>query len=295
MSMPKQKWRTNVKYTFLAAVAFTLATIASANADTTCVVNSPDGELNVRELTQNGPGRVTDKLRNGYTVTMRDFYLLKGQSWARVVDGKTKTKVVGWVFKDYLNCNIQATAQPTKRGTAVELKKSGAWTTFSDTTKKGTKVVGMYTANARSAFYVKFFSDSDRLYVQLFKNGWQFPNDGVDVPLNITFDNGPSYPATARARMDEGYAVVETWISDPDLAGRFMDDLMGADTMTVTFEQGDEKPWVANMQGTRETGTAFMEAVKTLCPSCGKTTQPYDTAKPTQPYKPTAKKSERDI
>jgi hypothetical protein len=95
--------------------------------------------------------------------------------------------------------------------------------------------------------------------------------------------------------MDEGYAVVETWISDPDLAGRFMDDLMGADTMTVTFEQGDEKPWVANMQGTRETGTAFMEAVKTLCPSCGKTTQPYDTAKPTQPYKPTAKKSERDI
>jgi len=62
-----------------------------------------------------------------------------------------------------------------------------------------------------------------------------------------------------------------------------------------TFEQGDEKPWVADMKGTRETGTAFMEAVKTLCPSCGKTTQPYDTAKPTQPYKPTAKKSERDI
>jgi uncharacterized protein YraI len=93
-----------VKYIFLAA-AFTLATIASANADTTCVVNSPDGELNVRDLTQNGPGRVTGVVKNGYTVTMRDFYFLKGQSWARVVDGKTKTRVVGWVFKDYLNCN----------------------------------------------------------------------------------------------------------------------------------------------------------------------------------------------
>jgi hypothetical protein len=97
-----------VKYIFL-TVAFTLATIASANADTTCAVNSPDGELNVRELTQNGPGKVTDTLKNGYTVTIGDFYLLKGKSWARVVDGKTKTKVVGWVFKDYLDCNIQTT------------------------------------------------------------------------------------------------------------------------------------------------------------------------------------------
>ena len=72
---PAKKWRTNVKYIFLAA-AFTLATIASANADTTCVVNSPDGELNVRDLTQNGPGRVTGVVKNGYTVTMRDFYFL---------------------------------------------------------------------------------------------------------------------------------------------------------------------------------------------------------------------------
>jgi hypothetical protein len=46
-----------VKYIFLAA-AFTLATIASANADTTCAVNSPDGELNVRDLTQSGHTRL---------------------------------------------------------------------------------------------------------------------------------------------------------------------------------------------------------------------------------------------
>jgi Rap1a immunity proteins len=96
--------------TMFAVMAFTLATIVSANADTTCAVNSPDGELNVRELTQDGPGKVIGTVKNGYTVTMRDFYLLKGKSWARVVDGKTQTKVVGWMFKDYLNCNIQAAA-----------------------------------------------------------------------------------------------------------------------------------------------------------------------------------------
>jgi hypothetical protein len=295
--MPK-KWRTNVKYIFLAA-AFTLATIASANADTTCAVNSPDGELNVRELTQNGPGKVTDKLKNGYTVTMRDFYLLKGKSWARVVDGKTKTKVVGWVFKDYLNCNIQAvTAPPVRNGTLVELKRSGAWTTYTDVTNRGNKVLGMYTANNRSAFYVKYFSDN-QLIVQIFKEGWQFPSDGVDVPFSITFDNGPSYPANGVARMASGkssqsLALVEAAIDDPELAGKFMADLMKADKMTITFEQGDEKPWVVDMNGTREAGTAFMNAMEALCSDCGRATQPYNATKPTQPYKPTAKKNDRD-
>jgi hypothetical protein len=296
MSLPK-KWRTNVKYIFLAA-AFTLATIASANADTTCVVNSPDGELNVRDLTQNGPGRVIGVVKNGYTVTMRDFYFLRGQSWARVLDGKTKTRVVGWVFKDYLNCNQQqAVTSKPKSSTYVELKRSGAWTAFSDITTKGSKVVGIYAANSRSTFYVKYFSNDDRLYVQLFKDGWQFPSGGVDVPFSIQFDDdGPEYPAEGRARMDGSFAIVEARINDPDLAGRFMADLMHADKMTVTFAQGNEKPWVAEMQGSRETGTAFLDAVKALCPGCTKSTQPYNE---TQPYntkpKPTAKNNNNDI
>jgi hypothetical protein len=295
--MPK-KWRTNVKYIFLAAV-FTLATIASANADTTCVVNSPDGELNVRDLTQNGPGRVVGVVKNGYTVTMRDFYFLRGQSWARVLDGKTKTRVVGWVFKDYLNCNSQAAASNnTKKSTAVELKRSGAWTAYTDVTTRGEKVVGMYTANSTSMIYVKYFSNNDHLYIQLFKQGWQFPNGGVDVPFSIQFDNDPAYHADGVARIgDTNLALVEVRISDPDLAGRFMADLMHADTMTITFAQGNEKPWVAEMQGTRETGMAFMNAVRAMCPNCTKSTQPYDEKLSTQPYdaKPTAKKNDRAI
>jgi hypothetical protein len=290
-----------MKYIFL-TVAFTLATIASANADTTCAVNSPDGELNVRELTQNGPGKVTDKLKNGYTVTIRDFYLLKGQSWARVVDGKTKTKVVGWVFKDYLNCNTQTTAKPNT--TLVTIKKSGVWTTYSDVTKNGETVIGMYTTGPKSAFYVKYFVGENRLYVQMFKDDWKFPQKGVDVPFQITFDNSEPYSANGRARMDSGkagqlFALVEASIDDPTLAGNFMGDLMKADKMTVTFKQGDEQPWIADMTGSRETGTAFTDAIKALCNAvnnCGKPTQPYDaTAKPTQPYDATAKKNEKDI
>ena len=72
-----------------------------------------------------------------------------------------------------------------------------------------------------------------------------------------------------------------------------MADLIKADKMTITFEQGDEKPWVVDMNGTREAGTAFTNAMEALCSNCG--TQPYSTTKPTQPYKPTAKKNDRDI
>jgi hypothetical protein len=92
------------------AIAFLLAATASASADAPCKVNSPDGELNVRDLTSDGPGKVTDVLKNGYIVTVRDFYLIKGKSWARVLDGKTKSRVIGWVFRDYLSCDFQAGA-----------------------------------------------------------------------------------------------------------------------------------------------------------------------------------------
>jgi hypothetical protein len=292
-----------VKYIFL-TVAFTLATIASANADTTCAVNSPDGELNVRELTSNGPGRVIGVVKNGYTVTMRDFYLLKGKSWARVVDGKTQSRIVGWMYKDHLNCNIQATAPvrtaPTApvRKSTDDIKRSGAWTTYAGTTYDGDKVLGMYTYTAdKKGYYIKYFGDN-YLVVQIIKDGWQFPNNDVDVPFSITI-NGKNYPADGLARMDNSggklTAVVEAKISDPELAGRFMADLMAADKMTITFGQGNERPWVLDTTGTRETGTAFNEAMKEMCSACG-ATQPFDAARPTQPYnKPTAKKNDRDI
>jgi hypothetical protein len=287
MSLPKNgELKMNFKI-FLIATTFTLATIASANADTTCAVNSPDGELNVRDLTQNGPGRVIGVVKNGYNVTMRDFYFLRGQSWARVLDGKTKTRVVGWVFKDYLNCNGSA---PTNNGNYVLLKRSGAWTAYTTVSKKGEKIIGMYTVNDTSGIYVKYFGN-DQLVVQLFKKGWGFPTNGVDVPFSIQFDHNVNYPATGRGVMDAGSALLEASFKETKEAGGFMNELMEADTMTITFSQGNERPWVADMKGSREVGQVFMAAVKAACSGC-MTTQPYDTTSPSQPYdssKPTAK------
>jgi hypothetical protein len=93
---------------------------APALADGTCIVNAPDGELNIRDVTSKGPGKVIDVLKNGYTITVRDTFLIEGKVWARVLDGKTKSKVVGWIYRDYLNCNVAQDAAPKPTAPASE-------------------------------------------------------------------------------------------------------------------------------------------------------------------------------
>jgi hypothetical protein len=141
--------------------------------------------------------------------------------------------------------------------------------------------------NNKASFYVKYFSSDNRLFIQMFKHGWEFPQGGVSVPFTITFDSDITYPGDGRGRTEAETSLVEAPISDPTVAADFMNHLMHANKMTVTFKGGDEKPWVADMKGSREVGTAFMNAVKSLCAktdNCGKATQPFDMDKPTQPY-----------
>src|SRR5262249_34600747 len=98
--------------TLLTVTVFLLTVTASANADAPCTVKSPDGELNVREVTEKGPGKVIGTLKNGKVVTIRDFYLIKGKSWARVLDAKTKSQIVGWLYRDHLDCGSASDPSP---------------------------------------------------------------------------------------------------------------------------------------------------------------------------------------
>jgi len=173
-------------------------------------------------------------------------------------------------------------------GSYFTIKRSGFWTTYYDVSTAGRPMVGMSVDAHGAGFHVKYFNDQ-RLYVQLMKNNWQFPKDGVAVPFRIAFDNSErTYPASGQARMDRdtGMAVVEASMDDPKMAGVFVADIMNANTMTVTFEQGDEEPWVADMTGSRDAGRAFLKATIAL-DKIAKPTQPYDKGKSTQPYKTT--------
>jgi hypothetical protein len=95
----------------LLAAAISLAALTSAHADITCAVNSPDGELNVRENTTKGPGKIIGAVRNGNTVNVLDVFRFDGKVWARV-SHRTTGKPVGWMYRDYLDCRQAEPQQP---------------------------------------------------------------------------------------------------------------------------------------------------------------------------------------
>jgi hypothetical protein len=102
--------------TLLTAAALSIAALTSAHADLMCLVNSPDGELNVRENTKGGPGRVIGVVKNGNEVHVLDIFRFEVNVWARVAHKKTG-QPVGWMYRDYLDCRQTARPQQPQQQT----------------------------------------------------------------------------------------------------------------------------------------------------------------------------------
>jgi len=180
---------------------------------------------------------------------------------------------------------LAAVVTPASAGT---LKKSGYWEAYTTATDSGTPVVGMatYGDNARRSFHVKYYSGNQHLTVQIFKDGWKFPtNQAIDVPLEIRFDNGQTYPVIGRARYNQQamLAKIEAHFEDPEEAGEFVANIMAAKQMQIHFLEGDEGYWTVNMHGSREVAMAFTRVMKAAPP---KVTQPYGNGNgnATQPF-----------
>ena len=92
---------------------------AAQNSQEYCRVADPTGTpLNVRR-SPNGPISIT--LVNGSAVTVIDKSVSKGKPWAFVArDGSP----VGWVFRDYLNCQPATLAAPTSNGSIPKINGS---------------------------------------------------------------------------------------------------------------------------------------------------------------------------
>jgi hypothetical protein len=96
--------------TLLAVAALSIAMLMPAKADITCVVNAPDGELNLRENTTRGPGKVIGIVKNGQSISVLEVFRFDGKPWARVAVVGTNTSI-GWMHRDYLNCQQASRSQ----------------------------------------------------------------------------------------------------------------------------------------------------------------------------------------
>ena len=104
---------------------------SEASAQERCLVADPTGTpLNLRTAA-NGP--IIGTLKNGTLVTILDGSSVKGSSWAYV--GRYEDRApLGWVFRAYLNCDVQE-RPPLNRG---EAESNGSPPTQQESFSEGT-------------------------------------------------------------------------------------------------------------------------------------------------------------
>jgi hypothetical protein len=180
------------------------------------------------------------------------------------------------------------------------LYRGGAWETdiFRENSN-GVPMCVMHVSGGERDMYVKYdYGGEGRLFLQLFKRSWRFPQGGVEVPLTVGFDKNEMIDVpSALGRSETKNGFTSNFLSfyvRGDLAAGFLHEFGEANQMWVKFKAGDETPWVADMKGSRGAMQAFascISAVDNYKPPTQpynnqpQATQPFDS-KPSQPAAP---------
>ena len=172
------------------------------------------------------------------------------------------------------------------------LARSGAWDAFYTKADSGQYMCGMsvYNKDITQSVQVKWFQGLKAPTLQVMKQSWRIPV-GTKINVVIGFDKdeyggGVATSFIVGSNGTNGLAVMLAETS----AASFIEQFQAADKMWIKFPDGNEKPWIADMTGSRIVGNAFLRCVNELNRDY---TQPYgkqpDTSG-TQPYKPDGNK-----
>lgn len=173
------------------------------------------------------------------------------------------------------------------------LARKGNWSTsYYPANDAGLSMCSLWTrwtTNGQpvAALYTKYVAGR-LIFVQLFKAGWSMP-DGTEAKVQWSFDD-ETYSATAITYTDkQGQKYLQFRIANGDEA-KFLGQFAEANRATVTFPDGNEPDWNADMFGSRETAIAFKRCAIAL--ENNKPTQPTgpQASQPTQPQPTTPKK-----
>ena len=136
----------------------------------------------------------------------------------------------------------------------------------------------------------------DGLFMHVAKSNWSLPVD-AEMPLSITLDGGV-LDVIGSALQAKGGDVIHFTVPT-DAAIDFLEDIGAANTLIVSFKQGDERPWIGQMIGSRKATTWFAACMLKIADAAKGATSPIgpkppSPAKPTQPFgKPPASSSLR--
>jgi hypothetical protein len=178
----------------------------------------------------------------------------------------------------------------------VQLNVTGNWSTHLITTTSDGTPLCLMRATWKSPgspiigkVMVKWNSADNATFIHVYKSNWKFSAD-VEVPLVVSFDNG-AREATGITFIgdDNNSRMIEIPIPDDKVEG-VLEDFASAKQLTITFQSGNEQPWVGKMVGSRA-AVAWFNLCKVKLGGTGvftpRRTSPVPQATPTSPVAPT--------
>ena len=141
--------------------------------------------------------------------------------------------------------------------------------------------------------FVKWSGDLG-LFIHVAKSNWKLPNY-ENVTIRISFDSGWREGKGFVLDNHKGGSTVQI-MANEDSDG-FMADFRNAREITISFPDGNEKPWTGKMHGSRKAGQWFDACIRKvkgdtpvatspIAPSQPQATSPTSPVKPTSPMPP---------
>lgn len=167
------------------------------------------------------------------------------------------------------------------------LQKTGYWTAFGGSDNTGRPVCGVMATGGGRVLTIKQYSGSEHFTVQIFKQTWQIPQ-GHKIPVAFRFDSHEPWTANASAIPPDGVSIT----IPSNLSEAFFREFRLANTLIVSFPEGSETSWSANLTGSAAITYAFADCVLKMYgggasqPYGRNATQPYGAGPPTQPSQP---------
>lgn len=151
-------------------------------------------------------------------------------------------------------------------GSAVAAEFS-RWQFDVSTTPKGTALCSLMAvgtdAQVARNLAVKMFAGKQSLNITLYKASWQAPQ-GTNIPLKLDFFD--EQPLQLLAYGDGKVADIELPV---DATAIFLGLMSSEKAMRLSFDRGNEPPWVVSLAGVRPKLKQFVDCSKRL------TTRPY--------------------
>lgn len=166
-----------------------------------------------------------------------------------------------------------------------DLFRKGFWTVFyGNSTKGGQEICGMRLEfDSGRTVYIKAFANDPGLTFHLMQSTWNFPTEGVAVPLEIGVDRNGMFQGDAFGYVNEDtrerLKIIQA-ILNAEQGERFLQEFGNANVLWIKFHAGNEPMMVMDMRGSREVLARFRQCRSYI----DNRTQPYAAPNHTQPF-----------